>query len=141
MLTLTHDPELQDQIERWGRGETSGLPFELDKYKPHTRKDFLEFDKGKPEIFDLFEQMCFDTVKVMKKYSGDALLHVARWHGDISGKISESEPFKINECYTPIYCRLLMVIHAPVFDEFFAIRKVRSQGIRPNKKKVDYYWD
>jgi hypothetical protein len=81
--------------------------------------DFLKFHQAKPEIFRAFEKLTLETIgRGFQHYSAKGILELVRWHTGVR----DSEEFKVNNNYTPLYARAFAKKH-PNHRTFFRTRE------------------
>jgi hypothetical protein len=88
----------------------------------NIEKNFKDFHKNNPDIFDLFTQYAKEIRAAgFERYSANAIFERIRWHKDIQ---TSGDRFKMNNNYRAFYARKLMK-EDPSFQGFFAIRTQR----------------
>lgn len=94
-------------------------------------RDFCQFHRDNPKVYELFERFTFAVIKAgHKTYSADAICHRIRWWRDVETRAAESDgsdKFKINNNYVAYYARLFMYRN-PSHAGFFRVRVRRSEG-------------
>jgi len=98
----------------------------FNRYPENVLRRFRLFHAKNPGVYEKFKELAFTMKKRgRKKYSSEIIVNIIRWHVDLETK---GEMFRINNDYTPLYSRLL-IMDFPEFDGFFELRNGKSKGI------------
>ena len=85
----------------------------------HTKKDFQEFHKSNPNIYDMFVKFSLAAAVRNKNYSARGIFHRIRWETSVH---SDDTAFKLNDIWTAYYARKFMEDHQEL-KGFFRLRK------------------
>ncbi len=86
--------------------------------------EFKKFHAENPHIWEMFVKYTKDLTDAgLQHYSARGVMHRVRWEAGIK---SSSDPFKINNDFTPYYARLFMR-EFPKHDGFFKTRELISK--------------
>ena len=82
--------------------------------------NFQEYNEQHPEVYKGFIKLALQTkAKGFKHYSARTIVHVLRFHSDVSENGTE---YKINDHVTPMFARQAMQDY-PELDGFFELRR------------------
>jgi len=92
---------------------------QLDLFAGIENKEFLEYHKTNPHLYDAFKAVAFDAMKMgFKTYGANGIFEIIRWKRAERG---EGE-FKINNNYAPLFARLFANEY-PQYRAFFKFRR------------------
>lgn len=92
---------------------------QLDLFDGIENKEFLEYHKTNPHLYDAFKAVAFDAIRMgFKSYGANGIFEIIRWKRAERG---EGE-FKINNNYAPLFARLFANEY-PQYSSFFKFRK------------------
>lgn len=94
-------------------------------------KDFFEFHKENPHVYELFKHYTKAAMKTGRKhYSAYAIFERIRWHSDI--ETNEALGFKLNNNHRPYYARMFAANY-PQHANFFRTRCLANERPQPLK--------
>jgi len=97
-------------------------------------KEFFKFHNENPEIYQLFKQFAKEMRDTGRsKYSSKAIMERIRWHYDIRAR--GREEFKINNNYTAMYPRI-MIVDDNSWLGFFNLRKLTTVPTQPTETEA-----
>jgi hypothetical protein len=85
----------------------------------HTKKDFEEFHKNNPDVYEMFVMFSKQAAVNNKNYSARGVFHRIRWETSVN---SNDRQFKLNDIWTAYYARKFMEDY-PEYQGFFRLRK------------------
>lgn len=92
---------------------------QLDLFDGIENKDFLEYHKTNPHLYDAFKAVAFDAMKMgFKTYGANGIFEIIRWKRAERG----DGEFKINNNFAPLFARLF-ANEFPQYSSFFRYRK------------------
>lgn len=90
-------------------------------------KDFMEFHKENPHVYELFKRFTKAAMSSGRKtYSAKAIFERIRWHTDI--ETNESLGFKLNNNHCPYYTRMFAA-QFPNQANFFRTRVLANERV------------
>jgi len=91
--------------------------------KSKLQKNFEEFDKANPEVWDEFKKTAFSLIeKGHKRYGAKAIFEVIRYKKALETNGTE---FKLNNNLAAYYARKFINLY-PQYADFFETRKVKN---------------
>lgn len=92
---------------------------QLSLFEGIENKEFLEYHKTNPHLYEAFKQVAFDAMKLgFKTYGANGIFEIIRWKRAERG----DGEFKINNNYAPLFARLF-VNEYPQYEGFFRFRQ------------------
>jgi hypothetical protein len=92
---------------------------QLSLFEGIENKEFLEYHKTNPHLYEAFKQVAFDAMKMgFKTYGANGIFEIIRWKRAEQG----DGEFKINNNYAPLFARLF-ANEFPAYADFFRFRK------------------
>lgn len=102
---------------------------QLNLFEGIENKEFLEYHKTNPHLYEAFKQVAFDALNMgFEHYGANGIFEIIRWKRAERG---EGE-FKINNNYAPLFARLF-VNEYPQYSKFFRFRASRFQRYIENQ--------
>jgi hypothetical protein len=88
-------------------------------------EQFWMFHKKNPHVFAEFERYAVMMKgRGFRQYSARTILHLIRWHSDMTTSDPDNQGFKINNNHSPRYA-LLLEAKRPEFRGFFNNRGIK----------------
>lgn len=88
-------------------------------------RDFLEFHRNNPIVYELFEKFTNEVLAAgLPRYSSDAILHRIRWHTQVT--LRGRGTYKINNEHSAYYARMWLDNH-PHHPDFFETRALACE--------------
>lgn len=89
---------------------------------PRILLRFTNFHTANPLVFSLFLQYALELIDAGRsQYGSRSLIERVRWEVNL---LTNSDAFKINNDFSPLYARLAMHHFPDVFDDFFRCRRL-----------------
>lgn len=85
------------------------------------KKQWWEYHKKNPHVYDLFEQYTFMVIKRgFQHYGAKGIMERIRWHSDIE---TTGDRFKVSNNHTAYYARYFHHLH-PEYEGFFRTKEI-----------------
>lgn len=110
---------------------------QLDLFDGIENKEFLEYHKTNPHLYDAFKAVAFDAMRMgFKTYGANGIFEIIRWKRAERG----DGEFKINNNFAPLFARLF-ANEFPQHENFFRFRRSKFNKYveEINKKKKSSY--
>lgn len=102
----------------------------LNLFEGIENKEFLEYHKTNPHLYEAFKQVAFDAMSMgFTSYGANGIFEIIRWKRAERG---EGE-FKINNNYAPLFARVF-VNEYPHHSGFFRFRKSKFNTYIENQE-------